>query len=114
VTETGTMIHQSAAEVEGGAQANVQMAAAAQQQTLGMQQIAQAMTANANASANPPTKPKRPLTSERGRGGGGLVVAGVTHAMVDRLSGIAVACVKHSLPGSSRGAHNAETKARRR
>jgi methyl-accepting chemotaxis protein len=45
VTETGTMIHQIAAEVEGGAQANVQMAAAAQQQTLGMQQIAQAMTA---------------------------------------------------------------------
>jgi methyl-accepting chemotaxis protein len=45
VTETGTMIHQIAAEIEGGAQANVQMAAAAQQQTLGMQQIAQAMTA---------------------------------------------------------------------
>jgi methyl-accepting chemotaxis protein len=45
VTETGTMIHQIAAEVEGGAQANVQMAAAAQQQTLGMQQIAQAITA---------------------------------------------------------------------
>lgn len=45
VTETGVMIHQIAAEVEGGAQANVQMAAAAQQQTLGMQQIAQAMTA---------------------------------------------------------------------
>ena len=45
VTETGMMIHQIAAEVEGGAQANVQMAAAAQQQTLGMQQIAQAMTA---------------------------------------------------------------------
>lgn len=45
VTETGMMIHQIAAEVESGAQANVQMAAAAQQQTLGMQQIAQAMTA---------------------------------------------------------------------
>ncbi len=45
VTETGMMIHQIAAEVEGGAQANVQMAAAAQQQTLGMQQIAQAITA---------------------------------------------------------------------
>jgi len=45
VTETGQMIHEIAAEVESGAQANVQMAAAAQQQTLGMQQIAQAMTA---------------------------------------------------------------------
>jgi methyl-accepting chemotaxis protein len=45
VTETGMIIHQIAAEVESGAQANVHMAAAAQQQTLGMQQIAQAMTA---------------------------------------------------------------------
>jgi methyl-accepting chemotaxis protein len=45
VTETGTLICQIAAQVEGGAQANVQMAAAAQQQTLGMQQIAQAMAA---------------------------------------------------------------------
>jgi NO-binding membrane sensor protein with MHYT domain len=44
VTATGMMIHQIAEEVEKGAQANVQMAAAAQQQTLGMQQIAQAMT----------------------------------------------------------------------
>jgi methyl-accepting chemotaxis protein len=44
VSATGAMIHQIAAEVERGAQANVQMAAAAQQQTLGMEQIAQAMT----------------------------------------------------------------------
>jgi methyl-accepting chemotaxis protein len=49
VTETGVMIHQIAAEVEGGARANVQMAAAAQQQALGMQQIAQAMTATQQA-----------------------------------------------------------------
>jgi NO-binding membrane sensor protein with MHYT domain len=45
VTATGMMIHQIAEEIESGAQANVQMAAAARQQTLGMQQIAQAMTA---------------------------------------------------------------------
>jgi methyl-accepting chemotaxis protein len=45
VTATGTMLRQIAGDVQGGAQANVQMAAAAQQQTLGMEQIAQAMTA---------------------------------------------------------------------
>jgi NO-binding membrane sensor protein with MHYT domain len=45
VTATGMMIHQIAEEVESGAQANVQMAAAARQQTLGMEQISQAMTA---------------------------------------------------------------------
>src|SRR5215213_3651747 len=45
VTATGMMIHQIAEEVENGAQANVQMAAAARQQTLGMEQISQAMTA---------------------------------------------------------------------
>lgn len=39
----GQVIHRIAAEVEGGAQANVQMAAAAQQQTAGMEQIGQAM-----------------------------------------------------------------------
>jgi methyl-accepting chemotaxis protein len=45
VTATGMMIHQIAEEVESGAQANVQIAAAARQQTLGMEQISQAMTA---------------------------------------------------------------------
>ena len=37
------MIHRIAGEVESGAQANVQIAAAAQQQTAGMLQIGQAM-----------------------------------------------------------------------
>ncbi|HEY1015550.1 MAG TPA: methyl-accepting chemotaxis protein, partial [Herpetosiphonaceae bacterium] len=41
--EAGQVIHRIAAEVESGAQANVQMAAAAQQQTAGMDQIGQAM-----------------------------------------------------------------------
>jgi len=41
--QAGQVIHRIAAEVEGGAQANVQMAAAAQQQTAGMEQIGQAM-----------------------------------------------------------------------
>ncbi|GIW02314.1 methyl-accepting chemotaxis protein [Roseiflexus sp.] len=43
-TRAGQVIHQMSGEVESGAQANVQMAAAAQQQTAGMDQIAQAMT----------------------------------------------------------------------
>lgn len=42
--QAGQVIHRIAAEVEGGAQANVQMAAAAQQQTAGMEQIGQAMS----------------------------------------------------------------------
>ena len=42
-TQAGQVIHRIAGEVEGGAQANVQMAAAAQQQTAGMEQIGQAM-----------------------------------------------------------------------
>ncbi|MFV9505092.1 MAG: methyl-accepting chemotaxis protein [Oscillochloridaceae bacterium umkhey_bin13] len=41
--QAGQAIHRIATEVEGGAQANVQMAAAAQQQTAGMEQIGQAM-----------------------------------------------------------------------
>ena len=41
--QAGQVIHRIAAEVEGGAHANVQMAAAAQQQTPGMEQIGQAM-----------------------------------------------------------------------
>jgi methyl-accepting chemotaxis protein len=41
--QAGQVIHRIANEVEGGAQANVQMAAAAQQQTAGMEQIGQAM-----------------------------------------------------------------------
>jgi methyl-accepting chemotaxis protein len=43
--DAGQVIHRIAGEVEGGAQANVQMAAAARQQTTGMEQIGQAMTA---------------------------------------------------------------------
>jgi methyl-accepting chemotaxis protein len=43
--DAGQVIHRIAGEVEGGAQANVQMAAAARQQTAGMEQIGQAMTA---------------------------------------------------------------------
>jgi methyl-accepting chemotaxis protein len=43
-TDAGQVIHRIAAEVEGGAQANTQMAAAAHQQTAGMDQIGQAMT----------------------------------------------------------------------
>ncbi|MFV9505091.1 MAG: HAMP domain-containing methyl-accepting chemotaxis protein [Oscillochloridaceae bacterium umkhey_bin13] len=41
--QAGQAIHRIATEVEGGAQANIQMAAAAQQQTAGMEQIGQAM-----------------------------------------------------------------------
>jgi methyl-accepting chemotaxis protein len=40
----GQMIHRIASEVEGGAQSNVQMAAAAHQQTAGVDQIGQAIT----------------------------------------------------------------------
>src|SRR6187402_2558539 len=47
------------------------------------QKMAQAITANANARANPPTKPKRPVASERGRGGVGAAVAGCIEVMVD-------------------------------
>jgi methyl-accepting chemotaxis protein len=42
-TDAGQMIHRIASEVEGGAQSNSQMAAAAHQQTAGMEQIGQAM-----------------------------------------------------------------------
>jgi methyl-accepting chemotaxis protein len=42
--QAGQVIHRIAAEVESGAQANVQIAAAAQQQTAGMEQISQAMS----------------------------------------------------------------------
>ncbi len=42
--QAGQVIHRIAGEVEHGAQANVQIAAAAQQQTAGMEQIGQAMT----------------------------------------------------------------------
>jgi methyl-accepting chemotaxis protein len=41
--QTGQVIHRIAAEVEGGAQANVQIAAGAQQATTGLEQIGQAM-----------------------------------------------------------------------
>jgi methyl-accepting chemotaxis protein len=41
--QAGQVIHRIAHEVESGAQANVQMAAAAQQQTAGMDQVGQAM-----------------------------------------------------------------------
>ncbi len=42
-SDAGQVIHRIAAEVEGGAQSNSQMAAAANQQTAGMEQIGQAM-----------------------------------------------------------------------
>jgi methyl-accepting chemotaxis protein len=42
-TQAGQVIHKIAGEVESGAQANVQIAAGATQQTAGMQQIGQAM-----------------------------------------------------------------------
>ncbi|WP_298816224.1 methyl-accepting chemotaxis protein [Chloroflexus sp.] len=42
--QAGRIIHRIASEVESGAQANIQMAAAAQQQMVGMEQIGQAMT----------------------------------------------------------------------
>lgn len=41
--QAGQIIHRIAREVENGAQANIQMAAAAQQQMVGMEQIGQAM-----------------------------------------------------------------------
>lgn len=44
-SEAGQVIHQIAREVENGAQANAQMAAAAHQQMIGMDQIGQAMRA---------------------------------------------------------------------
>jgi methyl-accepting chemotaxis protein len=50
-TEAGQVIHKIAEEVEGGAQTNTQMAAAAHQQTSGMEQIGQAMTAIQQATA---------------------------------------------------------------
>lgn len=50
-TEAGQMIHRIAAEVENGAQANVQMAAAAQQQMAGMEQIGQAIIAIQQATS---------------------------------------------------------------
>jgi methyl-accepting chemotaxis protein len=43
--QAGQVIHRIAGEVESGAQANVQMAASAQQQLAGIEQIAQAMSA---------------------------------------------------------------------
>jgi methyl-accepting chemotaxis protein len=45
IGQAGGVIRRLASEVEQGAQANVQMAAAAQQQMVGMEQIGQAMTA---------------------------------------------------------------------
>src|SRR6185436_4954335 len=41
--QAGQVIHKIAQEVEGGAQANVQITAAAHQQTVGMEQVGQAM-----------------------------------------------------------------------
>jgi methyl-accepting chemotaxis protein len=50
-SQTGQVIHRIAAEVEDGAQANIQMAAAAQQQTSGMEQIGLAMASMQQATA---------------------------------------------------------------
>jgi methyl-accepting chemotaxis protein len=49
--QAGQVIHRIVAEVESGAQANVQMAAAAQQQTAGMEQIGQAMASIQQATS---------------------------------------------------------------
>ncbi len=49
--QAGQVIHRIAGEVESGAQANIQIAAAAQQQTAGMAQIGQAMSAIQQATA---------------------------------------------------------------
>jgi hypothetical protein len=48
--QAGTVIHHIAGEVEGGAQASVQIAAAATQQLAGMEQIGQAMASIAQAT----------------------------------------------------------------
>jgi methyl-accepting chemotaxis protein len=48
--QAGQVIHRIAAEVESGAQASIQIAAAAQQQTAGMNQIGQAMSSIAQAT----------------------------------------------------------------
>lgn len=49
--QAGQLIHRIAREVETGAQANIQMAAAAQQQMVGMEQIGQAMSNIQQATA---------------------------------------------------------------
>ncbi|MDW8404180.1 methyl-accepting chemotaxis protein [Chloroflexus sp.] len=49
--QAGQIIHRIASEVETGAQANIQMAAAAQQQMVGMEQIGQAMSNIQQATA---------------------------------------------------------------
>lgn len=49
--QAGQIIHRIAREVENGAQANIQMAAAAQQQMVGMEQIGQAMANIQQATA---------------------------------------------------------------
>ncbi|WP_245669062.1 methyl-accepting chemotaxis protein, partial [Chloroflexus islandicus] len=49
--QAGQLIHRIASEVETGAQANIQMAAAAQQQMVGMEQIGQAMSNIQQATA---------------------------------------------------------------
>lgn len=49
--EAGNVIHRIASEVESGAQSNTQMAAAAQQQMAGMDQIGQAMNSIQQATA---------------------------------------------------------------
>jgi methyl-accepting chemotaxis protein len=43
-SDAGRVIHRITAEVENGAQSNVQIAAAAQQQTSGIDQVGQALT----------------------------------------------------------------------
>jgi methyl-accepting chemotaxis protein len=50
VNKTGKTIHQVSSEVENGAQGNVQIASAAQQQMTGVDQVAQAMQAMKQAS----------------------------------------------------------------
>jgi len=49
--EAGQVIHRIAAEVESGSQSNIQIAATAQQQMVGMRQVEQAMVAIQQATA---------------------------------------------------------------
>jgi methyl-accepting chemotaxis protein len=64
-SEAGQVIHRIAVEVEGGAQANVQMAAAANQQTTGMEQIGQAMTSIQQATTQALASTRQAETAAR-------------------------------------------------
>lgn len=63
--EAGQVIHQIAGEVEGGAQSNSQMAAAAHQQTAGMEQIGQAMRSIQQATTQTLSSTRQAETAAR-------------------------------------------------